>query len=119
MGSITIDQTLLAKVGILPLEVVEVTNLSNGKRWSTYVIPGDSNKGEICPNGGGALLCETGDILIIYAIADLNLVDVKRNGHQALILFADENNKCQTMLRQTVQFIGDRSKFNSSEIIQD
>ena len=119
MGSITIDQTLLDKVGILPLEAVEVINLSNGKRWSTYALPGESNKGEICPNGGGALLCETGDILIIYAIAHLNLTDVKSNGHQALILFADENNKCQKMLRQTVQFNEKRVKFDSSEMIHD
>lgn len=119
MGSITIDQTLLAKVEILPLEVVEVVNLSNGKRWSTYVIPGEANKGEICPNGGGALLCKIGDVLIIYAIADLNRSDVKSNGHRALILFADENNKCQKMLKQTVQFNGDRVEFESSQVIHD
>ncbi len=35
VGSITIDQDLMEKVGILPLEEVDVINLANGKRWST------------------------------------------------------------------------------------
>ena len=65
VGSITIDRELIERVGILPLEEVDVVNLSNGKRFSTYVFPGQT--GEICPNGGAALLCQPGDILIIYA----------------------------------------------------
>ena len=67
VGSITIDRDLMDKVGILPLEEVDVINLANGKRWSTYAIAGEAGSGEICPNGGAALLCQPGDILIIIA----------------------------------------------------
>ena len=61
VGSITIDQDLMDKVGILPLEEVDVINLNNGKRWSTYAIAGEAGGGGICPNGGAALLCQPGD----------------------------------------------------------
>ena len=57
VGSISIDPDLLEKVGILPLEEVHIINLNNGKRFSTYTIPGKSGSREICPNGGAALLC--------------------------------------------------------------
>jgi len=42
VGSITIDSDLMTKVGLLPLEEVDVINLQNGKRWSTYAIPGEA-----------------------------------------------------------------------------
>jgi aspartate 1-decarboxylase len=117
MGSITIDQALLAMVGILPLEAVEVINLSNGQRWSTYVLPGDANRGEICPNGGGALLCEQGDTLIIYALEERDRADVLCDGHQALVLFSDEHNKCQKVVRQTVHPQGNSIEFQTSLIM--
>jgi aspartate 1-decarboxylase len=69
VGSITIDRDLLDRVGLLPLEEVDIVNLNNGKRWSTYVIPGDVGSGQICPNGGAALLCQPGDLLMKNAIA--------------------------------------------------
>ncbi len=52
IGSITIDPDLMDEVGILPLEEVDIINLNNAKRWSTYAIPGKKGSGEICPNGG-------------------------------------------------------------------
>jgi len=69
-GSITIDEELLKKVDILPKEKVEVFNLSNGARFSTYAIKG--NKDEISINGAAAKLAQVGDriIIISYAMAD-------------------------------------------------
>ncbi|MEO0846853.1 MAG: aspartate 1-decarboxylase, partial [Cyanobacteria bacterium J06648_1] len=49
VGSITIDRDLMDKVGILPLEEVDVIDLANGNRWSTYAIAGTPGSGEICP----------------------------------------------------------------------
>jgi aspartate 1-decarboxylase len=103
IGSITIDRNLLDKVGILPLEEVEIVNLNNGKRWSTYALPGKPGTGEICPNGGAALLCQPGDLLIIYAYEERDRADVLRNGHEAKVLVADERNCCQQFLYQTLQ----------------
>jgi aspartate 1-decarboxylase len=64
-GSITIDRELLEAADILPYERVEVLNINNGARFSTYAIEGE--KGEICVNGAAARLAMKGDIVIILS----------------------------------------------------
>ncbi|MFH0768490.1 MAG: aspartate 1-decarboxylase [Chloroflexota bacterium] len=64
-GSITIDKKLLEVADILPYEQVEVLNINNGARFSTYAIEGE--KGEICLNGAAARLAIKGDIVIILS----------------------------------------------------
>ena len=115
VGSLSVDRDLLDKVGLLPLEEIDVIDLNNGKRWSTYVIPGEPGSGEICPNGGAALLCAPGDILIIYAYQLRDRSEVLRHGHQAKILIADEKNRCQEFFYQTLQPNGNRVEFKSSQ----
>ena len=121
VGSITIDEELLNRVGILPLEEVDVINLNNGKRWSTYALPGKAGSGEICPNGGAALLCQPGDILIIYSYEERDRADVLRNGHAARVLIADEQNRCQQFLYQTLNpsESGDRVQFQSWDLSEN
>ncbi len=102
VGSITIDSELLSKVGLLPLEEVDIVNLNNSKRWSTYVIPGEAGSGVICPNGGAALLCEAGDILIIYAYEQIDRAKVLQEGHQAKVIVADDNNHPVEFYHQTL-----------------
>lgn len=116
VGSITIDPNLMDQVGILPLEEVDVINLNNGKRWSTYAIPGEAGTGEICPNGGAALLCQPGDILIIIAYEQRDRAEVIANGHQARVLVADEQNRCQEFICQSLTPEADRLQFYSSSI---
>lgn len=114
VGSITIDQDLMEKVGILPLEEVDVINLENGKRWSTYAIAGTPGEGGICPNGGAALLCKPGDLLIIIAYEYCDRALVMQNGHQAKVIVADEHNHCQEYLEQKLISQGDRLDFQTS-----
>ena len=114
VGSITIDENLMDKVGILPLEEVDVINLNNGKRWSTYALPGEAGTKGICPNGGAALLCQPGDILIIIAYEERDRAEVLQQGHQAKVLVADENNYCQEFFTQTLIPDGDKLQFQSS-----
>lgn len=103
VGSITIDPDLMNQVGILPLEEVDVINLNNGKRWSTYTIPGEkAGTGEICPNGGAALLCKPGDLLIIIAYEMCDRAIVMEKGHQAKVLVTDANNRPQDFIEQTL-----------------
>ncbi len=66
-GSITIGEDLLKKVGFLEGEKVEVYNINNGMRFSTYVIKGKGN--EIVLNGAAARMGEVGDALIIASYA--------------------------------------------------
>ena len=64
-GSITIDQTLMAKANILPYEQVDIYNVTNGERFTTYAIKGEENSGVICINGAAAHKGRKGDIIII------------------------------------------------------
>ncbi|PJF37771.1 MAG: aspartate 1-decarboxylase, partial [Phototrophicales bacterium] len=117
VGSITIDQDLMDLVGLLPLEEVELVNLNNGKRWSTYTIPGERGTGEICPNGGAALLCEPGDLLIIYAYQMCDRAEILEHGHQARVVVADEHNRVEQFLCQSLTPVGrDQVEFNSATV---
>jgi len=74
-GSITIDQEILDRTGIFPYEQVMISNLNNGERFDTYVIPGRRKSGEICLNGPTARKGLVGDRIIIfsYVYCDENL----------------------------------------------
>ena len=114
VGSITIDKDLMDKVGILPLEEVDVINLDNGKRWSTYAISGEAGSGGICPNGGAALLCKPGDLLIIIAYEYRDRAEVMVTGHQAKVAIADRDNHCKEFIEQNLLTQGDRLEFQAS-----
>ena len=64
-GSITIDKKLMEEADILPYEQVQVLNVNNGARFTTYAIEGEM--GEICLNGPAARLGIKGDIIIILS----------------------------------------------------
>lgn len=64
-GSITIDKVLMEAADILPYEQVQVLNINNGARFSTYAIEGKQHGGEICLNGAAARLAAKGDTVII------------------------------------------------------
>jgi aspartate 1-decarboxylase len=101
-GSITIDRQLLDQVGILPLEEVHVWNLTNGNRLSTYVIPGEAGSGVICANGAAAHLFNPDDLAIIVAYAECDRQEVMQQGHHAYVLIADQHNRAQEILQQSL-----------------
>ncbi len=68
-GSITIDQTLLDAAGMLPYEQVAISNLNNGERFVTYVLPGPRDSGIVCLNGPTARKGVVGDKVIIFCYA--------------------------------------------------
>jgi len=65
-GSITIADDILQETGILPYELVMVSNMNNGERFETYVIPGTSGSRTICLNGPTARKGLVGDRVIIF-----------------------------------------------------
>jgi aspartate 1-decarboxylase len=65
-GSITIDEAILEKAGMLPYEQVMISNVNNGERFETYIIPGKKNSGKICLNGPTARKGVVGDKIIIF-----------------------------------------------------
>ncbi len=68
-GSITIDKALLAKAKLRAGQKVEVANINNGERFSTYIIEGAESSGVICLNGAAARKAQVGDKVIIMAYA--------------------------------------------------
>jgi aspartate 1-decarboxylase len=64
-GSITIDQELIERVGLLPGEKVLVVSNTSGARLETYVIAGARDSGVICINGAAAHLVKKGEEVII------------------------------------------------------
>ncbi len=71
-GSLTVDEDLMDIVGLTTFEMVLVSNVNNGERFETYVIPGKRGAGEICLNGAAARLGVVGDRIIIFAFCQLN-----------------------------------------------
>ena len=69
VGSITIDETLMEAIELLPHEKVQIVNNNNGARLETYVIPGERDSGVICLNGAASRLVQPGDIVIIVSYA--------------------------------------------------
>lgn len=65
IGSITIDEALMEKVGLWVGEKVSVVDNTNGARLETYVIKGERDSGIICMNGAAAHLIKKGDEIII------------------------------------------------------
>ena len=88
-GSITIDRRLLQAADILPYEQVQVLDVNNGARLTTYAIEGES--GEICLNGAAARLVNKGDLVIILTYADFHEEELK-NYHPKLV-YVDNKNK--------------------------
>jgi aspartate 1-decarboxylase len=107
VGSITIDKNLIEKVGILPLEEVNIWNVTNGNRLSTYVLPGEPGSGVICVNGAAARLCGEGDTLIIVAYEERDRDEVLREGHGARVIISDENNRVRDYMHQQLIPDGD------------
>src|SRR4030065_110290 len=66
-GSLTVDEALLEAAGMIPYEEVRVSNLNNGERFETYVIPGKRDSGIICLNGPTARKGTVGDVIIIFS----------------------------------------------------
>jgi aspartate 1-decarboxylase len=65
VGSITIDEDLMERVGFWPGEKVLVVSNTTGQRLETYVIVGERGSGVICMNGAAALLIQRGEEIIV------------------------------------------------------
>jgi aspartate 1-decarboxylase len=90
-GSITIDLALLDAAGILPFEQVDVLNINNGERFTTYAIVGEANSGIIGINGAAARLAQPDDLVIICAYAYLDPSEAK--AHVPTVVSVDAKNR--------------------------
>ena len=90
-GSISIDSNLLKASGILVNEKVDVLNINNGERFTTYTIPAKAGSGAIKVNGAAARLVQAGDQVIIIAYASMSEDEAKK--FKPTVLLVDEKNR--------------------------
>ena len=90
VGSITIDKELMEAADMRVGQKVDIVNVNNGERFSTYVIEGEYGKRDICLNGAAARKVHRGDIIIVIAYENNKKDEVDE--HKPLLVFVDENN---------------------------
>ena len=100
VGSITIDRDLIDACGMMPYEKVDIYDITNGNRISTYIIPGESGSGVIGINGAAARLVRRDDIVIIASYVQLD--DHEVADHEVTTLLVDENNKVSKKIHDVV-----------------
>ena len=91
VGSVTIDKKLMKAAKLRVGQKVEIVNINNGERFSTYVIKGKKNSGEICLNGAAARKAEIGDKIIIIAYALMKAKEAEKFKPAAVLV--DDKNK--------------------------
>ncbi len=87
-GSATIDRRLMEEADILPYEQVQVLNVNNGARFTTYAIEGED--GEICLNGAAARLAAKGDAVVILSYCYVE--DDEARDFMPKLIYVDEQN---------------------------
>lgn len=90
-GSVTIDPDLMKAADILENERVDVLDVTNGNRLTTYAIPGAPGRGEVCLNGAAAHLVSKGDLVILVTYAEFE--EEEARAHQPRLVFVDEANR--------------------------
>jgi len=92
-GSISVDAALMERAGILPHEQVDVLNINNGERFTTYAIPAPAGSGTVGVNGAAARLAQKGDLVIIIAYARMEEAEAK--SFQPRVVLVDAANRPQ------------------------
>jgi aspartate 1-decarboxylase len=90
-GSITLSPELLRAADILEYEAVQVWNVTNGARFETYAIKGESGSSVVCVNGAAAHHAHPGDVVIVGVFADFAESDLA--SYRPRIVFVDGSNR--------------------------
>jgi aspartate 1-decarboxylase len=90
-GSCAIDETLLDTADIHEYEQIQIYNVSNGERFTTYAIRAARGSGIISVNGAAAHKADPGDIIIIATYAVYNELELARYAPE--LVYVDERNR--------------------------
>jgi len=96
-GSCGIDEALLEAAGLREFQYIELYNITNGSRFTTYIIKAARNSGEISLNGAAARMAAVGDLLIICAYS--SYTDAELANYQPVIVLLDANNRVAQLKR--------------------
>lgn len=98
LGSITLDPLLIEAAGFQENEKIEIYDITNGSRLSTYVIPGIPASGEVGINGAAAQLVQAGDLVILASYGWMDEAEAGR--HAPKVIFVDEHNRITSKASQ-------------------
>src|SRR5512135_405562 len=90
-GSCAIDETLLEAADIKEYQQIDIYNVTNGERFTTYAIRGERGSGMISVNGAAAHKADPGDILIIATYAMFTELELPKFHPQ--LVYVDEKNR--------------------------
>lgn len=90
-GSCGIDEHLLEASGLRENQYIELYNVSNGERFSTYIIKAPRGSGQISLNGAAARKAMVGDLLIICAYSAYSEAELEQ--YQPVVVLVDERNQ--------------------------
>jgi len=93
-GSVTIDSRLMLLADIIEFEQVQIYNVTNGNRLTTYAIPGEAESGILCINGAAAHLVRPGDLIIICTYAEFP--ENEARGFVPRVVHVDARNQPRT-----------------------
>jgi len=93
VGSITIDSDILKASKMRVGQKVDIVNVNNGERFSTYIISGKAGKKEFCLNGAAARKVHKGDKIIVIAYTELKPKEADKFKPKIVIL--DDNNNIE------------------------
>ncbi len=102
-GSLSIDPELMQAADILPFERVDVVNINNGARFTTYAILGKPGSGEICLNGAAARLGQVGDKVIIITYCNMTKEEFEEHLPKAVLL--DESNRIKSIESAPIGYV--------------
>lgn len=97
-GSCAIDRDLLEAAKILPYEQIDIYNVTNGERFTTYAIEAERKSGIISVNGAAAHRASPGDLVIICTYARLEQSEAA--GFAPILVYLDELNQIKSMSRR-------------------
>jgi len=90
-GSLTVDEDLLDAADLVEFEEIQVVNVNNGARFTTYLIPGPRGSGVIQLNGAAARLGSPGDLVILISYGEYT--DQEASHHSPRVVFVDDRNR--------------------------
>jgi aspartate 1-decarboxylase len=90
-GSCAIDGQLLDAAGMLDYEQIQIYNVTNGERFTTYAMRAEVGSGIISINGAAAHRAKPGDVIIICAYCQLNAAEAMN--HKPRLIYLNEHNK--------------------------
>lgn len=89
-GSLSIDSALMERAGILPNEQIDVLNINNGARFTTYAIEAPAGSRIIGVNGAAARLAQKGDRVIVVAYCAMSAAEARQ--HQPTVVLLNDDN---------------------------